>query len=235
MGIVPTVINTNALNDDKKREYMKEEDMQEMRLLHASHGILSSSSFVLDGPSFTQQRVEESYDGVHYPPEVYDAGAQILANAFDWVLLPLPDDIFRITTALPQPGSMSNPALGLMMLCFIFIALLFFDGLMGFSFLASIIARGVMPSEMYEEAFIPIHEKFGLPRIIVPSNSYQNPQGDDQQDGMSTSVYTKLTKDQRSLVTGNESVVSGGTGASASISTYGNSTMNTTVDERSIR
>ena len=233
--IVPTVINTNALNDDKKREYMKEEDMQEMRLLHASHGILSSSSFVLDGPSFTQQRVEESYDGVHYPPEVYNAGAQILANAFDWILLPLPNDIFRITTALPQPGSMSNPALGLMMLCFIFIALLFFDGLMGFSFLASVVARGVMPSEMYEEAFIPVHEKFGLPRILLPN---QSPQG-DQHDGMSMTAYTERTErtlDQRSLVTGNKSYISGdSTAGGATISTYGNSTINNTVDDKSMR
>lgn len=160
--MVPTTINTPALNTEDKRHHMKEEDMEIMRGVYAEAGVLSSASFVLDGPSFTADRVLESYDGVHYPPQVYDAGAQILANAMDWLL---PEkDIVDLKTP-PQPGQMANPYLGMMMLCFVFIGLMFFDGFVGFSYFASLFVKGVMPNDLYEEAFTDLHRKMKLPAI----------------------------------------------------------------------
>lgn len=158
--VVPTTINTPALNTEDKRDHMREEDMEEMRGAYAAAGVLSASSFVLDGPAFTADRVAESYDGVHYPPHVYDAGAQILANAMDWLLPERVDDELFVP---PTPGKMANPFLGLMMLCFVFIGLMFFDGFMGFSYLASLFVRGVMPNDLYEEAFTALHRKMKLP------------------------------------------------------------------------
>jgi len=160
--VIPTTINSKALTTDEKRANIKEADMEAMRALYATMGVLEGSSFVIDGPAFTASRVTESYDGVHYPLSVYDAGAQILANAMDW-LLPkrdLPDEFVP-----PQPGLMSNPWLGFMMLCVAFLGIALFDGFFGFSYLASFFVKGVMPIELYEEAFSALHRRNSLPDL----------------------------------------------------------------------
>merc|ERR1719203_774439 len=120
-----------------------------MRAVYAHNGILSSSSFVIDGPAFTSSRVSESYDGVHYPIDVYSGGAQILFNALDWLL---PPGIVEPVTP-PRIGKMANPKLGMVMLLLVTIGLVFFDGFLGFSYLASLFVKGVMPYKLYEEAF----------------------------------------------------------------------------------
>jgi len=167
--MVPNVIHSDALVDEAKRDHMKEEDLEQIRQLYMSQGVLDSSSFVLDGPAFTRDRVEESYDGVHYPPGVYDAGAQILSNALDWVLLPASKPTDPPTP--PQPGKMSNVNLGLFMLFVVFLGLFLFDGFMGFSYLAGLIVRGAVPCSLYEEAFTDLHRKLKLPPVaytLVP-------------------------------------------------------------------
>ena len=167
--VTPTTINTRALNTAEKRDHMTEEDMADMRSVYEKSGILSSSSFVIDGPAFSKERVDECYDGVHYPNDVYSAGAQILANALDW-LLPKTDKSSEPFTA-PEPGKMANPFLGLMMLCLSFIGLFFFDGFLGFSYLAGIFVKGVLPSDLYLEAFTVLHEKMKLPPITFSSSA----------------------------------------------------------------
>jgi hypothetical protein len=166
--IVPTTINTDALPGEEKKTNISEEEMELMRDLYQSKGILSSSSFVIDGPAFTSSRVTESYDGVHYPHQVYSAGAQILANSFDWLLpelgagkLPVP----------PQPGSMANHILGLMMLCIIFFGIFGFDGFLGFSYLAAIFVPSVSPASLFQEAFSTLHRKTNLPEIQMAVRS----------------------------------------------------------------
>lgn len=155
---IPTTINSQALNTEEKRDHMREEDMEAMRAVYASNGILSSSSFVIDGPSFTSSRVAESYDGVHYPIQVYDAGAQILFNALDWLLPPGIND----PVTPPKVGKMANPKLGLSMLILVAIGLVFFDGFLGFSYLAVPFVRGIIPHDLHEEAFSSLHKKIGL-------------------------------------------------------------------------
>lgn len=157
---IPTTINDPALNTEEKRDHMTEDDMEEMREIYEDLGVLDAASFVLDGPAFTAQRVKESYDGVHYPPSVYDAGAQILMNAFDW-MLPESDHIDDFDPL--QPGKMANPYLGLMMLCLIFVGLMSFDGFMGFLYIASIFTREVTPIDLYREAFATLHSRMNLP------------------------------------------------------------------------
>ena len=125
---VPTTINSGALNTEEKRDHMREEDMEAMRTAYSRNGILNSASFVIDGPSFTRSRVSESSDGVHYPIQVYSAGAQILFNALDW-LLP-PGDVVHVVP--PRIGKMANPKLGLGMLLLVLIGLFCFDGFLGF-------------------------------------------------------------------------------------------------------
>jgi hypothetical protein len=160
--IVPTAINSNALLTEEKREHIKEENMKAMRATYAELGVLDAASFVLDGPAFTIDRVSESYDGVHYPLVVYDAAAQILANAMDWLL---PEKEVVESVAALQPGAMANPFLGLIMLAFVFVGLVFFDGFLGISYLASLIVPGVRPADLYEEAYASLHARKKLPPI----------------------------------------------------------------------
>jgi hypothetical protein len=156
--LIPTTINTRALNTEDKRDHMREEDMESMRWVYARSGILSSSSFVIDGPVFTSSRVSESYDGVHYPPQVYSAGAQILFNALDWLL---PPGIVEPVSP-PRIGKMANPMLGIAMLVLVIIGLVGCDGFLGFSYLASLFVKGAMPHQLYDEAFAALHIRLGL-------------------------------------------------------------------------
>ena len=154
---VPTTINSGALNTEEKRDHMREEDMEAMRTAYSRNGILNSASFVIDGPSFTRSRVSESSDGVHYPIQVYSAGAQILFNALDW-LLP-PGDVVHVVP--PRIGKMANPKLGLGMLLLVLIGLFCFDGFLGFSYLASLFVDGVMACQLHEEAYEMLHKRLG--------------------------------------------------------------------------
>lgn len=144
---IPTTINSAALNTEEKRDHMREEDMEAMRAVYARNGVLGASSFVIDGPAFTASRVSESFDGVHYPPQVYDAGAQILMNALDWLLQPRELEPLKA----PQTGKMSNPTLGFMMIVLVGIGLLAFDGFLGFTYLASAFVKGLKPHELCRE------------------------------------------------------------------------------------
>ncbi|KAL3822907.1 hypothetical protein ACHAXA_010690 [Cyclostephanos tholiformis] len=156
--LIPTTINSQALNTEEKRDHMREEHMESMRWVYARSGILSASSFVIDGPAFTSSRVSESYDGVHYPPQVYSAGAQILFNALDWLL---PPGIIEPVTP-PRIGKMANPTFGVAMLILVIIGLVGCDGFLGFSYLSTLFAKGVMPHHLYHEAFSALLIRLGL-------------------------------------------------------------------------
>lgn len=150
---VPPVVNTMALNSDEKRSQMSEGNIEEMRRMHAELGVPKSASFVLDGPKFTQYRVTDSFDGVHYPNDVYDAGIQIVVNALD--LLWGDTNNVEPRSYLPAVSSLKNPYLGLMMLCFVLIGLFYFDGYFGVAYLAQFFVKKVSlaPSELYKDAF----------------------------------------------------------------------------------
>ena len=186
--LVPTTINDEALTSDEKRENINETQMEIIRNLYSSKGILDSVSFVLDGPSFTKQRVSESFDGVHYPNSIYDAGGQILANALDWLVQPKSTP----PSEPPHPGKMSQPVLGLMMLVLSFIALMYFDSYFGLSYLPSLFVDQVKPNYLYEEAFGPLHEAMKLPPI-----GYNQVIMHDETDGLlKTNGDVEMSKQQ---------------------------------------
>ena len=170
--LVPTTINTAALLTDEKRANINESEMEAMRQLYESQGITSSASFVLDGPAFTSGRVTESYDGVHYPNQVYSAGAQILCNAVDWLL---PEPLTGDPKTPNEPGAMAHTKLGLMILCFVFFGVVGFDGFMGFSYLAAIFVPGVAPIKLYHEAFSSLHRRKNLTPITIEMQSSPSP------------------------------------------------------------
>jgi hypothetical protein len=165
---VPTTMNDPALNTPEKRDHMTEAHMQQMRIIQQEMGLLTSASFVIDGPSFTRGRVSESNDGVHYPHDVYDAGGQILSNALDWLL---PEESEQEPFSAPEPGKMANPVLGLFILLASFISLFFFDGFFGLLYFVSLFVKGLLPSNLHHEAFTVLHEKTKLP--LIPSQKLQ--------------------------------------------------------------
>mmetsp|Transcript_26366 Transcript_26366/g.72453 ORF Transcript_26366/g.72453 Transcript_26366/m.72453 type:complete len:1010 (-) Transcript_26366:383-3412(-) len=160
--LTPTTINTPALSTKEKQERITEDEMKGMRDLYKKQGILSAASFVIDGEAFTRKRVAESYDGVHYPHNVYSAGAQILCNALDW-LLPVPNK--GIPPPPKQPGEMSHPKIGLFVLCFAAAGIFLFDGFLGFSYLAALLVPGVAPKRLFYEAFSTLHQTKNLPSL----------------------------------------------------------------------
>ena len=155
---VPPIINTVALNSDEKRAQISEGNVEEMRRMYAELGVPQSASFVLDGPKFTQDRVSDSFDGVHYPNNVYDAGSQIVLNALDQLWGGGANKSVIIRYYLPATSSLSNPYLGMMMLCFVVIGLFYFDGYFGVGYLAQFFVKkmSLSPSELYNSAFDPI-------------------------------------------------------------------------------
>lgn len=159
--ITPTTMNTAALSD-QKRKNINEEEMKVIRELYENKGILSASSFVIDGESFTSTRVSESFDGVHYPHHVYSAGTQILCNALDW-LLPIPNKGLPVPPK--QPGAMAHPFTALIIICFAIAGIFFFDGFLGMSYLAAIVAPSVSPKHLWYEAFSTLHQTKNLPSV----------------------------------------------------------------------
>eukprot|EP00978_Attheya_sp_CCMP212_P006146 scaffold13844_cov55-Attheya_sp.AAC.2 len=184
-NIQKLVSEANPGDVDLIKKDLTEEAMAEMRKLYAEAGVLSSSSFVLDGPSFSSGRVVESYDGVHYPFSVYDAGSQILANALDWILHP---HVEKNSFQANQPGKMAQPLLGVLMLCLVFVGLFFFDGFLGLSYLASLFVKGVKPNELFDEAFTELHEKMNLPPLTGLKTGKTSPVVSSPRNSFSSSV-----------------------------------------------
>ncbi len=160
--MTPTTINTAALPSEEKQTRINEEEMELMRELQEKEGVLLSASFVVDGPSFTESRVSESFDGVHYPHQVYSAGAQILANALDWLL---PEPLVGDPKPPNQPGAMAHMTLGFMVIVVAVFGIIGFDGFMGISYLAALLVPSVAPARLYYEAFSDLHRRKKLPSL----------------------------------------------------------------------
>lgn len=160
--MTPTTINTAALPSEEKQLNINESEMEVMRELQVKEGVLNSASFIVDGPAFTESRVSESFDGVHYPHQVYSAGAQILANAADWLLpVPVKDKL----KPPKRPGAMAHPQLGMFIVVVAFLGIIGFDGFVGFSYLAAIFVPSVAPARLYYEAFSDLHRRKKLPSV----------------------------------------------------------------------
>lgn len=160
--LTPTTINNAALPTEEKRSNISEDEMANLRAVYEEAGILSVSSFVIEGPAFTSSRVSESFDGVHYPHQVYSAGAQILCNAIDWLL---PTAKKGEPKPPPQPGAMAHPLLGLMILLVSAVGLFAFDGFMGFSYIGSLFCPSVAPKRLFYESFSTLHQLRKLPAL----------------------------------------------------------------------
>jgi len=179
--VTPTTINTAALLTEEKIKNINEEEMAKFRVDQEGTGITGAASFVIDGPRFTKARVGESFDGVHYPHQVYSAGTQILANAMDWLL---PDPLPPPPKGPPRVGSMGHVNLGLMILFLAFFGIFGFDGFLGFSYFAALFVPSMAPYRLYHEAFSSLHRRKNLPPIDGnPSPRRKSPSTDQVEMG----------------------------------------------------
>lgn len=162
--VTPTSVNTWALNTEEKRKNIREDQMAELRVMYEEVGLHEAASWILHGPSFTADRIAESYDGVHYPLPIYDGGAQILANALDWLV---PDAAEPVKLSGPHIGAMAHPMYGFAMLVCITIALYTKDGFFGLSYLAGLVVPAARPSVLYQEAFANFHARMNIVKLPV--------------------------------------------------------------------
>lgn len=187
--VVPTTINTWGLMTEEKRQWLREDDMVNLRTVYKDHGIHDAANFVLEGATFTKDRVSDSYDGVHYPLEVYDAGAQILLNAFDW-LLPLSNpDKPKVVYPKRRLGSMAHPGYGLIVLIIIAVTLYSTDAFVGLSWLACWLTGTsdfLSPWSLSHEAWTVWHKGNNLPQ-----------QHYNQHQGPSPSIFSRRNPSQK--------------------------------------
>jgi hypothetical protein len=195
--LTPTTINTNALPSEEKRTNINEEEMKKMRGLYKSVGVLSSATLVIDGEAFTSTRSAESFDGVHYPHQIYSAGAQMLCNSMDW-LLPNPN---KAPLKPPkQPGEMAHEFLGFVMLCLAAAGLFLFDAFMGFSYFAAVFAPSVAPVRLFYEAFSYLHSQKKLPALEMSDlNRHSTPSRSNSMD-RDTSMHSKDEEEVVALI-----------------------------------
>jgi hypothetical protein len=165
--------------------------------LYRQVGIHDAVSFVLNGTAFTVDRVDESYDGVHYPLAVYDGGAQILANALDWLLPTRDEDNVGDPNATIE--SLGNPWLGLVVVGFCLISLFLFDGFMGASYLAALFMFNAAPHRLFDQAFTALHQRMGLPAVArVRNGTNESKSFDKRSDSEEEETDRLLTNDESS-------------------------------------
>lgn len=183
--VIPPFVNTVALNSDEKRAQMSEESLEETRQLYRDLGVEGSATFVLEGPTFTKDRVADSFDGIDFPIDVYDAGIQILANALEWLIETIPAD--EVESLVAEVDISTNPFLNAQVLVFALIGLFvsyskllldcscysvwlltylprylqFFDAYFGLSYLPQLCTRDckVAPSDIYQDAMNTVFSK----------------------------------------------------------------------------
>jgi len=172
--ITPTTIHTAALDTPEKRSRMSESNVARTRHIYHDLGVTTAAGFVLDGSSFTEGRVGDSWDGLQYPRDVYDVGAQILMNSLDWLLV--------TTTVDSSPkgvlGSLANPLLGMMVLCVVLIGLVFHDGYFGVSFLPSIFVRNSSSNNQQKQQHFAALLNNNTSRNIEQQQQQQKQQAD---------------------------------------------------------
>ena len=102
---------------------------------------------------------------MHYPLEVYDAGAQIILNSFDWLV---PNDKNHSAVhEISRPGSIAHPFYGLLVIFLVLVCLFSVDVYVGLSWISCWLANSLelLPLVIYHEAYSVLHQRKGLPSL----------------------------------------------------------------------
>jgi N-acetylneuraminate 9-O-acetyltransferase len=166
--ISPLHVVNHKLNTEDKRSYMTEEAVEMYRGAVKKSG-LQNVLRSIDSSNVTAGREEETTDGVHYSPEIYDVLVQLLTNSF---LLDhyrdLPSASGSVAKASPAKayspkptGSMSNPTYGLVTFLVAVVMILTWDNFFGLGWLS---LKCIGKAYDWNEAYVPLLKK------ILPHN-----------------------------------------------------------------
>lgn len=167
----PVAIVESRLQTEEKKKYLREEEVSAYRLaVSGGDGLLSKVDGLLDAYSLTAGIVQKAIDGVHYQSVVYDVLAQIFANTVHTKTGKAGETVrptqHRLLLGKKYPdGTMSNPALGAMILAIVVVMLFTMDSYAGITFLCSKIFSS-MPLT-WDEAYEPLLSKITRPGILV--------------------------------------------------------------------
>jgi N-acetylneuraminate 9-O-acetyltransferase len=184
--LLPLQVVDEKLNTAEKREFMREKAVEEYRQ-QTLHSSLQNSVQFINSLNVTRSREEETVDGVHYTPEIYDVLTQLIANTY---LLDHHRDLLakgaaaggagtgapKSASATPPSrgkptGSMSNTANGLLTLVVALVMLITWDNFFGLGWLSlKLLSR----SYDWNDAYLPLLKK------ILP---HRESHGHDAEEG----------------------------------------------------
>eukprot|EP00518_Triparma_eleuthera_P017589 CAMPEP_0197546000 /NCGR_PEP_ID=MMETSP1320-20131121/798_1 /TAXON_ID=91990 /ORGANISM="Bolidomonas sp., Strain RCC2347" /LENGTH=939 /DNA_ID=CAMNT_0043105547 /DNA_START=212 /DNA_END=3031 /DNA_ORIENTATION=+ len=175
--VTPPTVNDSRLGTDEKKEFMTEEHVHDYR----DQQVLTASTvfdLFVDFGGMTKERVQEAYDGVHYPDDVYDALVQVVVQSFDWAL---PAKEASSPSSSPEPGSMGNPILGLFMVLVSTVSIFCMDSYLGLGYLPSLfLSDAPRHTRLWDEAFSALHKKIG----VASSEVNKEEDEEDEREGL---------------------------------------------------
>jgi N-acetylneuraminate 9-O-acetyltransferase len=165
--ILPLHVIDEKLNTDDKKRFMSEATVEEYRRMTLSSPLGNGVHFI-NSANITAHREEDTVDGVHYSPEIYDVIAQLISNSY---LLDHYRDLTKPAPAAPASkptpqkgkptGSMSNSVNGLITLLVAAVMILTWDNFFGLGWFS---LKLLSKSYDWNEAYVPLLKK------ILPHN-----------------------------------------------------------------
>lgn len=181
--ISPLHVVNHKLNTEEKRNYMTEQAVEMYREAVKKSSLQNALRYI-DSKNVTFEREEETVDGVHYTPEIYDVMVQFIGNSF------LLDHYRELVKALPSTaaakpvtksytpkptGSMSNSFYGLITLLVATVMLMTWDNFFGLGWFS---LKCISKSYDWNEAYVPLLKK------ILPHNYREEVEDDEEKRPM---------------------------------------------------
>lgn len=189
----PTTIIDARLNTPEKQKYMTENIVEEYRSAYRSSHLSKHVSFSIDPSYVTAAQESTAVDGVHYSIKVSQVLSQMIANGY---LLQYPSALpakKKDTTAWKTSDpdrTMGHPLLGLLVLIFSCVMVVFFDSFLGMGVLGlALFGRSLD----WNSAYIPLLTKLGMLRPDVTMDIEATNSQSDREDesGADTPLLTR--------------------------------------------
>jgi len=162
MWSVPTTIVDHRLLTKEKREQMTEKQVQVYRAAVENLNLASALTGKIDGQKLTAGRASDCFDGVHYSDDIYDLIAQVFMNLVTDFNQNAPPPLKPPVIAQKPVGLMANPSMGMGMLAFIFICIVFMDSYAGVPSL-TLKSLGLSGDHLsWDNTYGQLHAKIGI-------------------------------------------------------------------------
>lgn len=133
----PTVVVTDRLVTEEKRQFMSETVIQKMRAAFLASPAAAAFDTIVDGTKASATKTSKPVDGIHYSDDVYEVIAHMVSNGYT---LHYPALTAKSTAKKPYvpkaTGSMSFPYLGALALGLATIMLFTMDSFLGIGYLS---------------------------------------------------------------------------------------------------